>query len=108
MLTLLLNYLPWIIVVATLAAMAHYKYKANNIKMVAWSWAIGTFLFFGTIVVGPHYMPKGEPIVRNDTPAFEVKEAEVKNNLREMDEKVQADLEKKLDWKEKTEENKNE
>lgn len=103
---LLLNYLPWIVLAVTFIAMMHFFIEDKQ-KALVMTFATGGLAFFLLVILaGSSYLPKGEPVARNDTPAFEVKEAQLKNDLRELDEKVQADLERKLDWKDKTKENK--
>lgn len=104
---LLLNYLPWIVLAVTFIVMMHFFIEDKQ-KALVMTFATGGLAFFLLVILaGSSYLPKGEPVARNDTPAFEVKEAQLKNDLRELDEKVQADLEKKLDWEQKVEENKN-
>lgn len=103
---LLLNYLPWLVLFATAVTVILLMWKNKN-KLAAAACVIGGCAVLILSAINPSYLPKGKPVVRNDAPAFEVKEAQLKNDLRELDEKVQADLEKKLDWEQKVEENKN-
>lgn len=98
---LLLNYLPYLILLLG-GYLAYKKRKWMVPILITTLMAVIVYM-----VATPHYLPKGEPRPMGELPAFEVKEAQLKNDLREIDEKVQADLEKKLDWEQKVEENKN-
>lgn len=105
--TLFLNYLPWLIVVATLFGMVFFLFHKDDVKLAIAAWAIGTAAFLFCVVANQSYWPKGEPVVTT-IPDFEAKELPVQDNLLKAvpAKEQEAKLNEKLDWRKEVKENK--
>lgn len=105
--TLFLNYLPWLVTVATLLGMMFFLFKKDNVGLAIATWALGTSVVLFCVVSGPSYWPKGEPVVTT-IPDFEAKELPVQDNLLKAvpAKEQEAKLNEKLDWRKEVKENK--
>lgn len=98
--TLLLNYLPWLVLFAGAFAAGWWWNKKWYILTVT------VLAFVALIALTPSYLPKGAPTVVG-VPEFEQKELEVKDELLKPTPEAEQDkrMEEKFDWKRKTQEN---
>lgn len=102
----LLNYLPAIIIIATIFLTIR-AVNAQNTKRAGYTVAVGFIATMVVLALTPSYMPKGR-VPGNTVPPFEASNAEIEDRLRapKPHEEHLKRLEEKTDWKRKIEETK--